>query len=455
MPVRFNTGGGVAAGKDTATEKDVRYLKTFHSGKGVKAKVGQILDCAVKRIIPSTRKQTIPAGSYIADEITVDGDEALVSQNIRAGISIFGVEGKWSVVDTATANLDPEKMLEGCMGFCEGKEVNGKMKTLTDSSFSPADASAFNDCRIVGAAQNSWVGAFDYSLAGYINGRIRIHIANLLAGNIRSGVKVGGVGGWLTGTFTSDATAAEGDILEGKTAGVKGSMIRGNIPVQGTWNASCGTNESVRIPRGYHNGLGQVANSQATRGGQTVTPTTSQQTVSCSGKLMTGDVVVNPIPSNYVNVSSNPAFFSGGTYGKLADLGAYYYEQHGSEGDTYTAIGAGEISGGYVSVRASSGNWERMIIFRRCIPTRIKRIVAVVNVGGSVYKRTYMMIVKDRVYNSNSMAEMDGLNADQTLTVTMPDNPDPNAKYALVFRCGLNKAATSTFRIKSIIGYEN
>ena len=81
--------------------------------------------------------------------------------------------------------------------------------------------------------------------------------------------------------------------------------------------------------------------------------------------------------------------------------------------------------------------------------------MAVVNVGGSVYKRTYMMIVKDRVYNSNSMAEMDGLNADQTLTVTMPDNPDPNAKYALVFRCGLNKAATSTFRIKSIIGYEN
>ena len=94
MPVRFNTGGGVAAGKDTATEKDVRYLKTFHSGKGVKAKVGQILDCAVKRIIPSTRKQTIPAGSYIADEITVDGDEALVSQNIRAGIRMLGGEGK-------------------------------------------------------------------------------------------------------------------------------------------------------------------------------------------------------------------------------------------------------------------------------------------------------------------------------------------------------------------------
>lgn len=132
MPVRFNTGGGVAAGKDTATEKDVRYPKTFHSGQGVKAKVGQILDCAVKRIIPSTKKQTIPAGSYIAEEITVDGDEALVSKNIRAGTSIFGVDGKWSVVDTATANLDPEKMLGRVHGILrregskwEHEDLNG------------------------------------------------------------------------------------------------------------------------------------------------------------------------------------------------------------------------------------------------------------------------------------------------------------------------------------------
>ena len=96
-----------------------------------------------------------------------------------------------------------------------------------------------------------------------------------------------------------------------------------------------------------------------------------------------------------------------------------------------------------------------MIIFRRCIPAKIKRIVAVVDVGGSIYYSTYMMIVKDRVYNTVSKAEMDGLHGDQTLTVIMPDNPDPNVKYALIFRCTLSKTATSTFRIKSIIGYEN
>ena len=76
----------------------------------------------------------------------------------------------------------------------------------------------------------------------------------------------------------TDANAAAGDILSGKTAWVKGSKITGN--------------------------MGSMA-------GQTITPSTSQQTVSCSGKKMTGNIVIAAIPGSYVATSSWSVFKNG------------------------------------------------------------------------------------------------------------------------------------------------
>ena len=248
------------------------------------------------------------------------------------------------------------------------------------------------------------------------------------------------------------ANAGAGQILSGYSGWVNGAKVNGSMTNRGTWTGTCGTNGSVTIPAGYHNGSGKVTNSQAKQGGQTITPSTSQQTVSCNGKLMTGNIVINAIPSNYVNINSSPAFFSGGSYGKLADLGAYLYKQNGGS-PTYTYISASNMAN-TVSVKSSSGSWEEIIIFKRCIPTSIKRIVAVVNVGGSVYRSTYMMLVKNNYYSSVSRSsEMAGTSSDQTLTVNMESSPDSSAKYALIFRCMLSKSATSSFKVKSIIGY--
>ena len=44
-----------------------------------------------------------------------------------------------------------------------------------------------------------------------------------------------------------------------------------------------------------------------TDSGSTVTPTTSSQTVSVSGKYMTGNITVNPIPSNYITTADATA----------------------------------------------------------------------------------------------------------------------------------------------------
>lgn len=51
-----------------------------------------------------------------------------------------------------------------------------------------------------------------------------------------------------------------------------------------------------------------------TMAAQTVTPTTSSQTVSTSGKYMTGDVTVDPIPSQYIVPSGSTTIEKNGTY---------------------------------------------------------------------------------------------------------------------------------------------
>ena len=46
---------------------------------------------------PSTRAQSIPSGTYLTGTQTIEGDTNLAPQNIRAGVSIFGVGGALSV----------------------------------------------------------------------------------------------------------------------------------------------------------------------------------------------------------------------------------------------------------------------------------------------------------------------------------------------------------------------
>lgn len=142
--------------------------------------------------------------------------------------------------------------------------------------------------------------------------------------------------GGYAGDSSDDCTATKSQVLEGYKAITKDSddnAVLGTIPNKGAWTnrlgvngkaiipagyhngsgyvdqaitnrgawgTSIGVNGNITIPEGYHNGQGHVMQSIATLGGQTITPSASQQTVACSGKYMTGNVVVNPIPTNYV-----------------------------------------------------------------------------------------------------------------------------------------------------------
>ena len=68
----------------------------------------------------------------------------------------------------------------------------------------------------------------------------------------------------ITGTCTydadtQDATAAVGEILEGKTAYARGAKLTGTMPNKGAVSGTIATKEAYTIPMGFHDGSGTVS----------------------------------------------------------------------------------------------------------------------------------------------------------------------------------------------------
>lgn len=57
------------------------------------SKTEQLTVQAAQTITPSTSDQTVPAGTYLTGATTILGDTDLVAGNIKAGVTIFGIEG--------------------------------------------------------------------------------------------------------------------------------------------------------------------------------------------------------------------------------------------------------------------------------------------------------------------------------------------------------------------------
>lgn len=123
--------------------------------------------------------------------------------------------------------------------------------------------------------------------------------------------------------------------------------MTGTMPNQGTWNSSVGINSSVTIPRGYHSGSGKVSNSVSTMGGQTITPSSSAQTVYCSGKYMTGNITVNG--TNIFRSQSGTGYYGSST-------AAFKFKRWGS-----TEISANM---NYIDIYPSGFRYIHMIIWQ-------------------------------------------------------------------------------------------
>lgn len=104
----------------------------------------------------------------------------------------------------------------------------------------------------------------------------------------------------------SSTTAAAGDVLTGKVFVTStGAVTTGTMTNNGAASkVLTAADPSYTVPKGYHSGAGTVSINPETK---TVTPTTSQQTVSpTSGKVLSS-VTVNAIPEQYVDTSDATA----------------------------------------------------------------------------------------------------------------------------------------------------
>ena len=88
-------------------------------------------------------------------------------------------------------------------------------------------------------------------------------------------------------------TAGAEHVLESKVIVDKdGNPITGTMANRTGTALTVATNGKTLIPKGYHDGTKYATNTQATLAGGTLTPSTSQVTASCNGKLMTSNYVI-------------------------------------------------------------------------------------------------------------------------------------------------------------------
>lgn len=95
----------------------------------------QLTTKAGATITPGTTDITIAAGTYLLGDQTISGDADLVSGNIKSGISIFGVSGSSTVVDTAisTSAATASYIVSGYKAYANGALITGEANFPTVS----------------------------------------------------------------------------------------------------------------------------------------------------------------------------------------------------------------------------------------------------------------------------------------------------------------------------------
>ena len=122
---------------------------------------------------------------------------------------------------------------------------------------------------------------------------------------------------------SADMTATAADMLNGKTAIVKGEVVTGSMADNGAINQTLSANGSYTIPEGYHNGNGKVSQNLTTKGATTYTPGTANQTIAADIYLTGDQTIVGD--SNLVagNIAKGKSIFGiTGTYdpGSFIDI---------------------------------------------------------------------------------------------------------------------------------------
>ena len=193
----------------------------------------------------------IPDGYYATKTVTAQ-DNDLVSGNIRSGVNIFGVSGNSSVVDTGAGDASASDILQGKKAYVAGSEVTGNIAGKGAHTYTPGTSN-----QTIDAGQ-------------YLSGTQTISgDGDLVADKIKEGENIFGV----AGTFPSDGTATDPQVLSGKYYYSDTSTRRsGSMTSWESWTSTRSTQGTTAIPAGYHDGSGNYTCDYAAEDGYHYNP---------------------------------------------------------------------------------------------------------------------------------------------------------------------------------------
>lgn len=97
---------------------------------GTKSGTKQLTTQAAQTITPSTSNKTISSGIYLTGTQTIKGDTNLKAENIKSGVSIFGVNGSYEGsggLDTSDATAVASDIAQGKTAYVNGQKIAGNV----------------------------------------------------------------------------------------------------------------------------------------------------------------------------------------------------------------------------------------------------------------------------------------------------------------------------------------
>lgn len=262
--IRAITGGGSTQDAD-AVAGDIRAGKTAYA-RGSKI-VGTL--ASVNPGVPTisvsssgTVTASVTQSAGIVDAATTPSthklsssdDSAFVKENIKAGVTIFGVSGNYSGsgTDTQDANAVAGDIRTGKTAYVKGVKVTGTLLEKTAQTYTPGTASQTIPANRITTGVQTIQGD-----------------SNLVASNIKNGISIFGVTGNYSGSGsdTSDATASASDIRSGKTAYISTGKTTGTMSTVTAPNPSISVSSSGVITSSYSMSSGYTSggNKSATK----------------------------------------------------------------------------------------------------------------------------------------------------------------------------------------------
>ena len=232
--LQINSGGGLDTSDANATSNDILLDKTAYV-KGSKV-TGSIKSKATTTYVPSTEDQIISSGQYLSGNQTIKGDENLLDENIKTGITLFEKVGTF----TSDATAASSDILLNKTAYVNGEKITGIIPSKDKQTFTPS-----TEDQIISSGQ-------------YLSGvQTVLGDSNLLPENIKTDVTIFGVTGIHAGTDElTEATATETDIKSGKIAYINGGeKVTGNVyTVENETSITPGLKDQF-LQSGFYNGI--------------------------------------------------------------------------------------------------------------------------------------------------------------------------------------------------------